>query len=101
LKFSGDQIRRISIKFAEFVNPSLNKFSNFIHVLYSITKHWVKNDYFPIHILFTTIYLLQEHKLNPKNYSEQKSNMDNFVQATEHGVHMYTKFGDFMFYVFL
>jgi hypothetical protein len=27
--------------------------------------------------------------------------MDNFLQATEHDVHMYAKFGDFTFYVFL
>jgi hypothetical protein len=35
------------------------------------------------------VYLLQEEKLNPRNYSEQELNMDNFVQATEHDVHMY------------
>jgi hypothetical protein len=27
--------------------------------------------------------------------------MSNFLQATEHDVHMYAKFGDFIFYVFL
>jgi hypothetical protein len=68
---------------------SLNKLSDFIHVLYSIMKHWVKNEYFPMHILFTTIYSLHEQKLNHRQYSEQEINMSNFVQATEHDIHMY------------
>jgi hypothetical protein len=38
---------------------------------------------------------MQEQKLNCKTYSEQKLNMRNFVQATEHDVHLYEKFGDF------
>jgi hypothetical protein len=50
---------------------SLNKFSNFMQVLYSIRKHGTKNEYFPMHILFTTIYSLQEQKLNPNKYYEQ------------------------------
>jgi hypothetical protein len=39
---------------------SLNKFSNFIQFLYSIRKHFTKNEYFSMHIIFTTIYVLQE-----------------------------------------
>jgi hypothetical protein len=37
----------------------LNNSSDFIHVLHSIRKHYTTNEYFPVHILFTTIYLLQ------------------------------------------
>jgi hypothetical protein len=53
--------------------------SDFIQVLISRRKHTTKNEYFPRHIIFTTIYLLQEEKLNPKNYSEQEIDMRNFV----------------------
>jgi hypothetical protein len=37
---------------------NLTELADFIHVLYNIRKHWVKNEYFPMHIQFTTIYLL-------------------------------------------
>jgi hypothetical protein len=47
----------------------LNMLSSFMHP--------TKNEYFPMHILFTLIYLLQEQKLNHKNYSEQELNMGN------------------------
>jgi hypothetical protein len=80
---------------------NLNKISDFMQVLNSIRKHPTKDEYFPMHILFTTIYLLQEQKLNHRNYSEWETNMDNFVQDTEHDVHMYEKFGDLTFYDFL
>jgi hypothetical protein len=36
-------------------------------------------EHFYKHILFSTIYLLQEQKLNPSKYSEQEINMSNFV----------------------
>jgi hypothetical protein len=49
---------------------SLNIFSDFMQVLNIKRKHSTKNEYFPKHILFTTIYLLQEQKLNHRNYSE-------------------------------
>jgi hypothetical protein len=75
--------------------------SDFMYVLNSKWKHPTKNEHFPMHILFTTIYLLQEQKLNPNKYSGQEINMGNFVQANGHYVHMYTKFGDFIFYRFL
>jgi hypothetical protein len=80
---------------------SLNKFSDFMQVLNSIRKHSTKNEYFPMHILFSTIYLLQKQKLTHRNYSEQKINMINFVQATEYDVHMYEMFGYLTFYSFL
>jgi hypothetical protein len=45
-------------------------FSDFIEVLNSTWKCPTKNDYFPMHILFTIFYLLQDQKLNPRNYYE-------------------------------
>jgi hypothetical protein len=71
-----------------FVHPI--RFSNFMQVLY-----------FPKHVLFTTIYLFREHKLNHKNYSKQEINMSNFVQATDNEVYMYAKFGCLDVYRFL
>jgi hypothetical protein len=44
---------------------SLNQLYDFIHVLYSIRKHYTKVEYFSKHILFITIYLLLDLKLNP------------------------------------
>jgi hypothetical protein len=44
--------------------------SEFIQVIDINRKHSTKNEHFPMHILFTTVYLLQEHKLNPNKYSE-------------------------------
>jgi hypothetical protein len=38
----------------------LNNLYDFIHVLYSIRKHYTTNEYFPKNILFAMIYLLQE-----------------------------------------
>jgi hypothetical protein len=77
---------------------SLNKFFDFMYVLNSIRKHYTKNKHFPKHILFSTLYLLQEQKLHPRNYSEQDINMSNFVHTTENDVHMYAKFGGLTFY---
>jgi hypothetical protein len=54
-----------------------------------------------MHILFTTIYLLKEHKLNHRNYSEQKLNMGNVVRAKEHHMSMHAKFQYLNIYVFL
>jgi hypothetical protein len=48
---------------------NLNNFSDFMQVLNSIKEHSTKNEYFLKHIQFTTIYLLQEQKLNPNKYS--------------------------------
>jgi hypothetical protein len=55
--------------------------SNFIQVLNRIRKHYTDNKYFYRHIIFTMIYLLQEQKLNPRNYYKQEIIMSNFVQA--------------------
>jgi hypothetical protein len=55
--------------------------SDFMQVLNIIRKHYTNNEYFPKHMVFTMIYLLQEQKLNPRNYSEQKINMIYFIQA--------------------
>jgi hypothetical protein len=57
----------------------LNIFYGFIQVLNSIRKHPTKNGYFPKHILFTIIYLLQEQKLSHRNYSNLKLIMSDFV----------------------
>jgi hypothetical protein len=74
---------------------------DFIHVINITKKHPIKIEHFSKHTLFATISLLQEHKLNHRNCSEQEINIRNFVQATEHYVHMYANFGGFTFYVFL
>jgi hypothetical protein len=48
--------------------------------LKSTRKFATKNYYFPMHI-FTTIYLLQEHELNPRIYSKQESIMSIFCTS--------------------
>jgi hypothetical protein len=67
---------------------------DFEQVLNILRKHPTKNEYFCMHILFTTIYLLYKQKLNHENYSAQELNMGNFVQANEYDVSMYAKFQD-------
>jgi hypothetical protein len=39
---------------------SLNILSDFMQFLNSTRKHSTNNEYFPMHIIFTIIYLLQE-----------------------------------------
>jgi hypothetical protein len=56
--------------------------SDFMLVLNSIRKHYTRNKHSPKHILFSTLYLLQEQNLNSNKYSEQEINMTNFVLAT-------------------
>jgi hypothetical protein len=46
-------------------------FYDFIQVLNSSREFYTKNYYFPMHNLFTIIYLLQKQRLNPINYSKQ------------------------------
>jgi hypothetical protein len=46
-----------------------------MQALYNAMKPSTKNEYFPKYILFSTIYLMQEQKLNPNKYSEQDINM--------------------------
>jgi hypothetical protein len=45
-------------------------FYDFMQILNSTRKHSTKNEYFPMPILFSTIYLLHEEILNPINYSK-------------------------------
>jgi hypothetical protein len=52
--------------------------SKFMQVLDINRKHCTKNEHFSMHILFTTVSLLQEDKLNPNKYSEKKINIGNF-----------------------
>jgi hypothetical protein len=53
-------------------SKSLNKLYDFMHVPYSTKEHQAKNEDFPMHIIFTRIYLLQEQKLFwVENNSEQ------------------------------
>jgi hypothetical protein len=47
--------------------------------------------YLYIYIIFTIIYLLQEQKLNSRNYSDQVTIMIIFSQANAHDVHMHAK----------
>jgi hypothetical protein len=54
-----------------------------------------------MHILFSTIYLLQEPQLNSRTYSEQEKNGINFVYTNYHGVHMYEKIHCVKLYIFL
>jgi hypothetical protein len=54
-----------------------------------------------MHILCSTIYLLQEEILNHRNYFEQEINMTNFLQSTENDVHMYARFECLDVYGFL
>jgi hypothetical protein len=69
----------------------LIKLSIFMQVLGIRRKHYTKNGYFLKYTLFSTIYLLQEQRLNPRNYSEREIIMSNFVQTTDHDVHMHAK----------
>jgi hypothetical protein len=56
---------------------------------------------FSKHILFTTIYLMEKHKLNYRNYSEQEIIMRNFVQATEYDANTYAKIKYIDIYILL
>jgi hypothetical protein len=72
-----------------------------MQVLNIIRKHYTQNKYFPKSILFSTIYLLQEQKLNPRNYSKQKIIMSNFVQAKDYDMIMYEIFQCMNMHLFL
>jgi hypothetical protein len=62
---------------------ALTTLYDFMQVLTSTRKPPTKNLYFSKHILFTTIYLLQEQELNSRIYSKQELIMSIFVQATD------------------
>jgi hypothetical protein len=49
-----------------------------MQLLYSARKQYTKVGYFPKHILFIIIYLLQEQKLNYRNYFEQENKCAKF-----------------------
>jgi hypothetical protein len=70
---------------------NLTMISDFMQVVTIKREHYTNSEYFPKHILFTTIYLLPEQKLNYNKYSKHEINMGNFVQSTEYDVHMYAK----------
>jgi hypothetical protein len=55
----------------QFIN--LTMLYDFMHVLRIKRKYPTKDEYFPRLILFSIIYLLQEQKLNPRNYSDHAS----------------------------
>jgi hypothetical protein len=57
--------------------------SDFMQVLNSARDIHTKNHYFSMHILFTTISLLQKQRLNHKNYSKQELNMQLFYELLE------------------
>jgi hypothetical protein len=50
---------------------ALTTLYDFMQVLNSTREFATKNYYFPMHTLFTIIYLLQEQKLNPRIHSKQ------------------------------
>jgi hypothetical protein len=80
---------------------NLNMLYDFMQVLNIKRKHPTEKEYFPMHILFTTIYLLQEEKLTHSKYSVHELIMNNFVKSNEHDVYMYAKFGGLTLYAFL
>jgi hypothetical protein len=75
--------------------------SDFMQVLNNIRKHYTNNEYFYRHIPFIMIYLLQEHKLNPRDYSKQEIIMSHFVQAKEYGMIMYENYQCLHMHLFL
>jgi hypothetical protein len=67
----------------------LTRFYDFIQVLHSKRKPSTRNEYYPMHIQFTAIYLLLEQKLIPNNYYEQRINMIYFIQANGHEINIH------------
>jgi hypothetical protein len=65
--------------------------SYFMQGLNSTREFATKNYYFPMHILFTIIYLLQEQELNHRIYSKQELIMSIFVHSTDHEINMHAK----------
>jgi hypothetical protein len=79
----------------------INFLSDYLQVLNSKIKHSTLDEYFPSHILFTTIYLLLEEILNHRNYFEQEINMINFICATDHNVHVHVDMQCINMHIFL
>jgi hypothetical protein len=65
--------------------------SDFKQVLNSARKFYTKNLYFPKHILFTTISLLQKQRLTPRNYYKQEIIMKLFLWATGNDMKVHAK----------
>jgi hypothetical protein len=65
---------------------------DFVLVLNSARDVYTKNHYFPKHILFTTISLLQNQRLNPRNYSKHEIIMKLFLWANGDDMNMHAKF---------
>jgi hypothetical protein len=65
---------------------------DFIQDLNIKRRLYTKDDYFSTNMLFTTIYLLQEQKLNHNNYFEQKINMIYFIQSNKYYMFINAKF---------
>jgi hypothetical protein len=70
---------------------SLTRVYDFIKVIHIKRRQYTKNDHLPMYILFTIIYLLQDQKLNRRNYSEQVKIIIIFSKANDHYVHMHAK----------
>jgi hypothetical protein len=66
--------------------------SDFIQALNSSRDVYTKNHHFSIHILFTTISLLQKQRLNPRNYYKQEIIMKFFSCSTGDDMNMHEKF---------
>jgi hypothetical protein len=79
----------------------LTSLFDFLQVLNSTRKHYTNNEYFYRHIIFTTIYSLQEQILNPRNYSKKEIIMSNFVEAKEYDMIMSAKFKCMNMHLFL
>jgi hypothetical protein len=62
-----------------------------MQVLHIKRMHPTKNEYVSKHILFSTIYLLQEQELNHRIYSKWELIMSIFVQATVNDMHMHAR----------
>jgi hypothetical protein len=70
---------------------SLTRVYDFLQVIHIKMRQTTKNDHLLMYILFTIIYLLQEQKLNPRNYSGHVTIMIIFAQANDNDVHMDAK----------
>jgi hypothetical protein len=68
---------------------------DFMQVLNSARDIYTKNHYFSMHVLFTTISLLQKQRLNPRNYSKQELTLELLVQATRDDMNRHAKIQSF------
>jgi hypothetical protein len=74
---------------------------DFMQVLNIHGEHYTKNSYFSrAHLIYYHLFI-GETEINPRNYSEQRINMGNFVQITKNDVHIYAKFRYSTWYEFV